>query len=24
MYELLAGAEGWPATDWLTPWSPPD
>lgn len=23
MYELLAAAEGWPATDWLTPWSPP-
>lgn len=22
-YELLAAAEGWPATDWLTPWSPP-
>lgn len=22
MYELMAGAEGWPATDWLTPWSP--
>ena len=21
-YELLAAAEGWPATDWLTPWSP--
>ena len=23
MYELMAGAEGWPATDWMTPWSPP-
>jgi uncharacterized damage-inducible protein DinB len=22
MYELMAAAEGWPATDWLTPWSP--
>jgi uncharacterized damage-inducible protein DinB len=22
MYELLAAAEGWPATDWLTPWEP--
>ena len=22
MYELMAGAEGWPATDWLQPWSP--
>lgn len=22
MYELMAGAEGWPATDWLTPWRP--
>ena len=22
MYELMAGAEGWPATDWLTPWQP--
>ena len=21
-YELLAGLEGWPATDWLQPWSP--
>jgi len=21
-YELLAALEGWPATDWLTPWSP--
>lgn len=21
-YELLAGAEGWPATDWLQPWQP--
>ena len=24
MYELMAGAEGWPATDWMTPWSPPE
>ena len=23
MYELMAGAEGWPATDWLQPWQPP-
>lgn len=23
MYELVAAAEGMPATDWLTPWSPP-
>ena len=23
MYELMAGAEGWPATDWLTSWTPP-
>lgn len=22
MYELVAAHEGWPATDWLTPWSP--
>jgi uncharacterized damage-inducible protein DinB len=22
MYELLAGAEGWPETDWLKPWKP--
>jgi uncharacterized damage-inducible protein DinB len=22
MYELMAAAEGWPATDWLTPWAP--
>src|SRR5215203_1059846 len=21
MYELMAGAEGWPATDWLQPWT---
>jgi hypothetical protein len=21
-YELLAAAEGWPATPWLTPWTP--
>lgn len=23
MFELMAGAEGWPATEWLTPWQPP-
>lgn len=23
MYELVAGREGWPDTDWLTPWRPP-
>jgi hypothetical protein len=22
MYELMAGVEGWPATEWLTPWTP--
>jgi len=22
MYELMAGAEGWPATDWIKPWEP--
>ena len=22
MYELMAAAEGWPATDWLTAWTP--
>ncbi|UXA18884.1 DinB family protein [Mycobacterium sp. SMC-4] len=22
LYELLAGLEGWPQTDWLTPWKP--
>ncbi len=22
MFELMAGAEGWPATDWLKPWNP--
>ena len=22
MYELLAGAEGWPETDWIKPWKP--
>lgn len=22
MYELMAGAEGWPATEWLQPWTP--
>jgi len=24
MYALMAAAEGWPATDWLTPWQPAD
>jgi hypothetical protein len=24
MYELMAGAEGWPATEWMTPWQRPD
>ena len=24
MYALMAGAEGWPATEWMTPWQPPD
>ena len=24
MYALMAAAEGWPATEWLTPWSPAD
>jgi hypothetical protein len=23
MYELMAAAEGWPATDWLRPWKAP-
>ena len=23
MFELMAGREGWPATEWLTPWQPP-
>ena len=23
MYELMAGAEGWPETEWLKPWRPP-
>jgi uncharacterized damage-inducible protein DinB len=23
MYELMAGYEGWPATDWIQPWQPP-
>ncbi len=23
MYELMAGAEGWPTTDWIKPWQPP-
>ena len=22
MYALMATAEGWPATDWLQPWTP--
>ena len=22
MYELMAGAEGWPETDWIKPWKP--
>lgn len=22
-YELMAAAEGWPATEWLRPWEPP-
>lgn len=22
MYELMAGVEGWPETEWLKPWSP--
>ena len=22
MYELMAGVEGWPATEWLQPWEP--
>ena len=22
MYELMAAAEGWPATEWLQPWEP--
>jgi uncharacterized damage-inducible protein DinB len=22
MFELMAGVEGWPATEWLTPWKP--
>jgi uncharacterized damage-inducible protein DinB len=24
MYELMAGAEGWPATPWIKPWRPRD
>jgi hypothetical protein len=24
MYALMAASEGWPATDWLTPWQPED
>lgn len=24
MYELMAGAEGWPATEWISPWQPPE
>jgi uncharacterized damage-inducible protein DinB len=23
MYELMAGAEGWPETEWIKPWRPP-
>jgi uncharacterized damage-inducible protein DinB len=23
MFELMAGYEGWPATEWLQPWQPP-
>ncbi len=23
MYELMAAAEGWPATEWLLPWEAP-
>jgi uncharacterized damage-inducible protein DinB len=23
-FELLAAVEGWPATDWLQPWTPPE
>ena len=23
MYELMAGVEGWPETDWLKPWRAP-
>ncbi|WP_102141872.1 DinB family protein [Mycobacterium hubeiense] len=23
MYELMAGIEGWPETDWIKPWKPP-
>jgi hypothetical protein len=22
MYQLMAGAEGWPATEWIQPWEP--
>jgi hypothetical protein len=22
MYELMAGVEGWPETDWIKPWKP--
>lgn len=22
LYQLLGGLEGWPETDWLTPWTP--
>lgn len=24
MYPLMAAAEGWPATEWLQPWTPPE
>jgi hypothetical protein len=23
MFELMAGYEGWPATEWIQPWQPP-
>ena len=23
MYELMAAVEGWPATEWLQPWTAP-
>ena len=24
MFELMAGAEGWPETEWIKPWRPPE
>jgi uncharacterized damage-inducible protein DinB len=24
MFNLMAGAEGWPATEWIQPWQPPE